>query len=172
LWVPEESPELAADKPHSSGGVQVDTLLNYIKQAGTDTSAYLLTDKEISNIADGIAEREYRDTVQGIVEDLKRAIKDKEIEDSDGVHDWLHDTIDGHHDVIYTACAQEIVRQSRNDGAYFDQFGDEGAVKDGAINWSALAYCALEADVMEEIGDIDDLFAEEEEDEDETEAPA
>lgn len=157
FWVPEDAPDLAPDKPHSSGGLTLEHTIAYLQQQA-EVSAYLLTDREITTIADGIAEREYLDTVNGVVEDLKRAVRDGEVTDRDGAMDWLHDTIDGHHDVIYTACAQEVVRQSRNDGAYFDQFGAEGAVQDGAINWSGLAYCALEADVLEAIGDLDEWF--------------
>jgi hypothetical protein len=118
----------------------------------------ILTDEDITRAADGIAANEYRDTLQGIVEDLKRAIVDGEVTDRDGAMDWLHDTIDGHHDVIYTACAREVCNQSRNEDAYADQFGPEGIVEDGAIQWSRLAYCALEADVLEAIGNLDEWF--------------
>jgi hypothetical protein len=158
LWVPEETPDPTVDH----GRLTLEQLHSLISTAdggtGSVPSVYLLTEKEITNIADGIAEREYRQTVTGVVEDLKRAVRDGEITDRDGAMDWLHDTIDGHHDVIYISCAQDVVRLSRNDGAYFEQFGDDGAVEDGAINWSRLAYCALEADVLEAIGDLDSWF--------------
>jgi hypothetical protein len=154
FWVSDDTPTNAIDGSH----VNLATLRDYLLTLDQQTSAGQLTEKEITTIADGIAEREYRETVSGIVEDLKRAVHDGEVTDRDGAMDWLHDTIDGHHDVIYTYAAQEVVRHSRNDGAYFEQFGDEGAVKDGAINWSVLAYCALEADVLEEIGDLDEWF--------------
>ena len=139
--------------PDEQAGEQANHEIVSALLAGRDGVQFeLLNDERIQEIADGIAARAYHATVEGIVEDLKRAIADKEITSEEEAHDWLHETIDGHHDVIYTSCAMEVVRQSRNDGAYFEQFGDEGAVKDGAINWSALAYCALEADVQEAIG--------------------
>lgn len=123
-----------------------------------DATVTALTDTDITAIADGIASREYHATVAGIVEDLKRATADGEITDRDAAMEWIEQTIDGHHDVIYTACAQEILRQSRNDGAYFDDFGSEGAITDGGIEYSKLAYCALRADVLEAIADLDAWF--------------
>jgi len=65
---------------------------------------------------------------------------------------------DGHHDAIYTYVAQNVCRISRNDGAYFEDFGSEGAVTDGGIAWSELAYCAMRAYVLKQIGDLDDWF--------------
>ncbi len=57
--------------------------------------------------------------------------------------------MDGHSRVIYTAKAKECLYESANDGAYLEDFGSEGAVKDGALNWSALAFCAFRQDVFE-----------------------
>lgn len=157
LWVPEDTPDTVLQ----DSSTQVPILRGWLLTLDQLTRVNLLTEKQISNIAEGIAERDYRETVQGIIEDLKRAVKDGEITDRDGAIEWIEQTIDGHHDVIYTSCAQEICRQSSNDGAYFEDFGAEGAITDGGIEWSKLAYCALRADVLEEIGDLDDLFQEE-----------
>jgi hypothetical protein len=95
---------------------------------------------------------EYFDTVRGIVEDLQRAIKDKEISSEDEAQDWLHETIDGHHDVIYTYAAQQVVLHSDHSGAYVEEYGTDGIVANGDINWSVLAYAALLADVRDAIG--------------------
>ena len=65
--------------------------------------------------------------------------------------DHIHESIDGCARVIYTAQAKECVCESDNDGAYAENFGPEGMVTDGCINWSALAYAAFEADVIEEL---------------------
>jgi hypothetical protein len=131
----------------------------YLRDAEPLRDGEQLTEEQIVEVAAGIEQRAYYATVRDIVEDLKRAIKDGDVTDEDGATDWLHETIDGHHDVIYTSCAQDIVRISSNSGAYVENFGPEGMVKDGDIQWSLLAYCALEADVLEEIGDISELFA-------------
>lgn len=84
-----------------------------------------------------------------------------EDEINEAVQERLREACDSHHDVIYTSCAQNIVCVSSNDGAYFDEFGGEGAVTDGAINWSLLAYCALRTDVQEHMqSDVDALIEE------------
>lgn len=156
FWVPDNAPEAPADSY-----MKLSDLNAWLTALGTlqdPPHMGVITDEELVKIADGIAEREYRDTVSSIVEDLKRAVRDGEVTDSDGAIEWLEQTIDGHHDVIYTHCAQEILRQSRNDGAYFEDFGCDGALSDGAIEWSKLAYCALRADVLEAIGDLDEWF--------------
>jgi hypothetical protein len=160
LWVPDDTPTAAVDTR-----VGMRTFQDYLLTLQADTTIERLTDEQVTQRANGIAAREYESTVRGIVEDLKHEIKTGTITDSEGAMDWLHDTIDGHHDVIYTHAAMEVCRQSRNDQAYFDQFGSDGAVDESGIQWSKLAYCALEADVLEEIGDIDELFATEDEDE-------
>lgn len=138
-----------------SGYVAPDVAMNLIASA---PNVFALSEHEIQNQAEGIAARAYRETVSGIVANLTRAVKDGVVIDRDDLETWLHETIDGHGDVIYTARAMEVCRQSRNDGAYFDEFGDEGAVSDGGIEWSKLAYCALMADVREELSDVDERF--------------
>lgn len=155
FWVPEDTDTSTIDGYRND----LAPVAAWVAALDPKTANEPITDKKFAEIAGGMAEREYRDTVNGIVEDLKSACADGEITDRDGAQDWLHQTIDGHHDVIYTYAAQNVILQSRNDGAYFEQFGDDGgAVKDGAINWSLLAYCALEADVLEAIGDLDEWF--------------
>jgi hypothetical protein len=79
---------------------------------------------------------------------------------------WLHETIDGHQWVIYTYYNFFVLAHSENDSAFTDEFGTEGVVRDGNINWAALAYMALLADVRERLSDVGEL-APEESDEDE-----
>jgi len=155
FWVPEDTPTAAID----GSGVKVAAIRAWLMTLDQEyTSAQQLTDEEISKIADGIAEREYRDTVQGIIDDVKGEVANGTITDRDSALEYIEQTIDGHHDVIYTYAAQNVCRISRNDGAYFDDFGSEGAVEDGGIAWSKLAYCAMRADVLEQIGDLDEWF--------------
>ena len=165
VWVNDDAPDLPTG---DYGRIDAGQLADYLR-AADDPSISLLTAEDISNIARGDAEREYRATIEGIIDDVRQAVKDGEITDRDGAMERIEEIIDGHHDVIYTACAMEVCRISRNDGAYFDDFGTEGAVTDGGIEWSRLAYSAMRADVMEEIGDLDELFQNEDEDEDEDE---
>lgn len=123
----------------------------------------VLSDEEIGKIADGNAQRAYCETVRGFVDDLKSEIEAGHITDEEGAREYLEQSVDGCHDVIYTYAAQEVLRHSKNDQAYFDDFGTEGAIDDSGIQWSKLAYCALLADVYEELGDVEELFAAEEE---------
>ena len=157
FWVEDDQPDFT---PEDYRAIRLEAVIAYLGTLQTDKyhRVDLLTTEEIRKIGDGIAEREYHETVTGIVDDLKRAIHDGDVTDEDGAIEWIEQTIDGHHDVIYTSCAQEILRHSRNDGAYFDDFGSEGAITDNGIEWSRLAYSALRADVLERISDLSDYF--------------
>jgi hypothetical protein len=107
----------------------------------TNVSAHLVTGEAIERLGDDIKRRAYFDTVRGIVADAERAILDGELEDREALSTWLHETIDGHHDVIYTYAAQDVLRYSENDGAYVENFGTDGVTdQSGGINWSALAF--------------------------------
>lgn len=90
-----------------------------------------------------------RDMAESIKAELQSQIDDGTR--GEDLRDWLiehiHESIDGSARVMYTRQAQECLAYSENDGAYFEEFGDEGAVSDGAINWSALAYMAFRRDV-------------------------
>jgi hypothetical protein len=48
-----------------------------------------MTDEQILDAAKGIRYRRYRETVDGVVEDLKRAIADGEVTDEGGAREWL-----------------------------------------------------------------------------------
>lgn len=158
LWISEDGTEPVPDR---HGRISPEALAQYIgAMNGKLQDSEILTSKGITDRANGIAAREYHATVQGIVDDLARAIKDGEITDSEELDTNLHETIDGHHNVIYTYAARQVLAQSDNDGAYFDNYGTDGAVEDGAINWSRLAYAALMADVQEAIGDPETFIEE------------
>ena len=47
---------------------------------------------------------------------------------------------------------------SKNDSAA-EELGTEYVITNGTINWSLLAYCAMEADVREYLPDYDELEA-------------
>ena len=66
----------------------------------------------------------------------------------------LWENCDSHQWVIYTALAKQIMCESRNSGAYAENYGDEGMVADGDLQWSRLAYAALEQDILEELNRI------------------
>ena len=81
------------------------------------------------------------------VASLAETITAEAAADGDDLHDRLHETIDGHEWVIYTYRNHEVLRFSENDeyalveGLYEPQAGEP-------LNWAAMAYGALYADVM------------------------
>ena len=79
------------------------------------------------------------------------------------VEDTLWETVDGHEWVIYTYRAQQVLAVSANSGYTPENFGPEMTTDEsGHINWSALAFGALYADVTEVIWDLlEDLETEE-----------
>jgi hypothetical protein len=62
--------------------------------------------------------------------------------------------------VTYTFNAQLHLTASRHDDAYLEEYGADGIVQDGAVQWERLAYAALDADIRDQLGDrVDELFA-------------
>lgn len=122
---------------------------------------------------------DYIDDVDGIAADIEREARERAKDGEPHLREWLmdyiHETVDGCQRVIYTGLAIEALLFSDNDSAFVDDFGSEGVVKDGAVNYSALAYCAVERDVIAELErrgiDVndDDLGIEAEDDTDESE---
>lgn len=92
------------------------------------------------------------DLASSIVAELRDRVKDGEGGESlrEWLIDHLHEVCDSDGWVIYTSKAKFIVCE-RGTEAYTDQFGEEGLTKDGDINWSAIAYMALEQDIYEEL---------------------
>ena len=75
--------------------------------------------------------------------------------DEDDLRTYIHERIDGHAWVIYTARAQMVCLASDNDGAGMDDgLIDPASFKDG-IPWSQLAYCAMERDLYEQLDALD-----------------
>lgn len=107
--------------------------------------------EELLSDAMSLARQAYWTHVRGLADDLVAACKAGEIEDEDGAQTWIHETIDGDGWVIYTARAQMVLLVSDNDGAYVDSFGPEGMATRDGINWSVLAYAAMEADLHEHL---------------------
>jgi hypothetical protein len=107
--------------------------------------------------AQRVCRADYYNDVRDVAEEFCKMWRGGEFDDNDSAMTWLHETIDGHGRVIYTAQAMDCLRYSGNDGAFIDSFGTDGLVKDGCINWSAMAYAAFEADILERINAEDDV---------------
>jgi hypothetical protein len=113
--------------------------------------AYNLPDSRVTEIADGIKRRAYHNEIRSLAEDFKRRVEAGEFETREDMLDDLHATIDGHHDVIYTACAMDVVCVSDSSGAYAEEFGSEGMVEGGDIQWSRLAFAAMYRDLCDQL---------------------
>lgn len=101
-------------------------------------------------MADEMSQGDYHREIQSLADSFREACRDGEVDPQDP-HTWLHETIDGHQWVIYTAYNFDVLRHSPNDGAMVEHFGSDGVVQDGTLNTAALAYCAMEQDVLEAI---------------------
>jgi hypothetical protein len=71
--------------------------------------------------------------------------------DRDDWMQYVHETLDGHSFCIYTDESQDVMRHSVNSGRAAEDFGGDAVVQDGQMNWGMMAFCALEADVYEEM---------------------
>ena len=73
----------------------------------------------------------------------------------EGLIEHLHETVDGDGWVNNTQFAKATLLVSGNAGAFVDNFGSDGLVNKGDLNWSGMAYAAVEQDVLEALGDLD-----------------
>ena len=108
-----------------------------------------------------VTENEYWKEVRSIADGLVAEAKEGEFGTGEsareGLNERLWESIDGHQWVIYTYHAQTITAISPNDGYSAENFGVETIVTDGAMNWSAIAFGALYADVQEALFKVDDF---------------
>lgn len=112
-------------------------------------SADEITDADC-DAATSILSMDYYNDVRSVAKDLARQMKEGEV-DRDGFTEALDAAVDGTQRVIYTWQAKLAVILSENGDAYFDEFGDEGAVSKEGINWERLAFVAMTQDVMKEL---------------------
>jgi hypothetical protein len=105
---------------------------------------------DLSKIADDIKRAEYYGAVRSMAKEGADKARAGEFSDREELIEWVHESVDGSYWVIYTHANLDVLRYSDNDSAYSDNFGAEGMTdKSGNINWAALAYAAMEQDVME-----------------------
>lgn len=121
------------------------------------TGAQNMTEQEITiEQAENRMRAEYwqhvRELAQDIIDECKDRMESGEEGEElrNGIYEYLHETIDGDGWVIYTAKNLKVLLFSDNDGAYIDNYGSDGLVKDGQVNWAAMAYAALEEDVKQQ----------------------
>ena len=97
-----------------------------------------------------ILRRDYSTDINDIATDFLSEAEDQGADgwSRDSALDWLHETLDGCHRVVYTLQSQLGLAISRHASAGVD----EGLVdfSDG-MPWAGLMYAAMEQDVMEEL---------------------
>lgn len=118
------------------------------------------TNDEKIEAARRVLRADYWDDVRRVAEDFKENVESGHITSLDEAETWLHESVDGTQRVIYTGQAIEGLLYTDHESAFVDEFGEEGLVESGDVNWSGLMYSALMADVRKTLGDIEDLIAE------------
>ncbi len=108
-----------------------------------------------------VLRQDYWQDIRGTGDDIIRQVKDGDITTREEFEERLQQDIDGSSRVIYTLENQLTLVCSDNADAFVDEFGEEGLVKDGGVNWPAMAYATFMADVRGYIdaNDDDDLFS-------------
>jgi hypothetical protein len=94
--------------------------------------------------------KEYWDEIRSLATAFDEAVADEQF-DQEAAQEWIHETIDGHQFVIYTYQAKCVGLYTDNPDAMVDDFGADGLIKDGRIHHEGIAYCSMEADLMERI---------------------
>jgi hypothetical protein len=116
-------------------------------------------DEKLEN-ARRILRADYWSDVKLYADEIREEIASGEITDAEDAYEHLDERVDGAYRVIYTHAAMETVMWSDHDGAYFEEFGPEGAADGDQIEWSRLAYAAFRADILDNLGDLEDLIEE------------
>lgn len=109
------------------------------------------SDEQRVEDAERVLRAEYYSHVRGIALEVFQYIKDGTLEDRDALDRWIHETIDGNQWTFITHKAIKVLLWSNNDGTHIEEFGSDGLVSDGCINWSALAFSAMQADLLEDV---------------------
>ena len=108
-----------------------------------------------------VLRQDYWQDIRGTGDSIIKEVRDGDITSRDEFEERLAQDIDGSSRVIYTLENQLTLICSDHYDAYVEEFGEDGLVKDGGINWPALAYASFMQDVREYIdaNDEDDAVA-------------
>jgi len=123
-------------------------------KAATKPGSDRVTEEDV-NAAVSIIQRDYYQDVRDLGDSLKDEIKSGDIADAEQLEERINQDVDGSARVIYTFQAKLGMLVTDNDEAYED-FGFENPTVEQKM------YCAMVADVRDYLGDFDDLFTGEE----------
>ena len=89
------------------------------------------------------------DSVECLIDEMRDEYKDGTTGEPlrECLIERIHEHCDGHRQVFITWRAQELVGKFGTD-AYTSEFGEEGLVKDGDINYPAIAFMILEEHIL------------------------
>lgn len=93
-----------------------------------------------------VLRQDYWQDIRGTGDSIIKEVKDGDITSRDEFEERLRQDIDGSSRVIYTLENQLTLICSDEADAYVEDFGEDGLVKDGAINWPGLAFAAFMAE--------------------------
>jgi hypothetical protein len=110
--------------------------------------------RESKTMAESIAHSsEYYNECRRIAEEC---VKEAE-GDQERAQDLTHEAVDGHQWIIYTYYNAQVLQHSRNDDAYFENFGPlEATGYSDAM--AKMAYAAMHQDVMECLDDAIEAY--------------
>ena len=109
------------------------------------------SDEERVKDAERVLRAEYYSHIRGTALEVFQLIEDGTLEDQEALERWLNETIDGDAWTFQTHSAIKVLLWSNNDGAHIEDFGSDGLVSDGCINWSVMAFSAMKADLLEDV---------------------
>lgn len=95
-------------------------------------------------------EREYREDLNRLIEEIESAIA---ADPERSKYEIINDTLDCHNRTVFTKPAQTTVLLSESSGAAIEEFGVDGTVIDGQLNWTKLAYFAMRSDLLKMLRD-------------------
>lgn len=98
---------------------------------------------------------DYYREINAIAEEAAELCRKGDLTTEEELSEWVHEAIDGHEWVIYTHHAFDVLRSSENETAYIDNFGGDGLVVNGTMNWAGLVFEAMRADVEEALYNVE-----------------
>jgi len=134
---------------------KVDSQSNYKEQI---TNLLSVIEREIKKSpkdqiqeAERVLRAEYYSHIRSIAREVFEEIANSKISTSDALEEWIHESLDGDSWVFQTYSAQKVLLLSNNDDVYVEEFGTEGLVTDGGINYSAMAFETMKRDLWEDL---------------------
>jgi hypothetical protein len=130
------------------GGPRAESLARLFLEDRYDTVITAKKGDFLRDRAINLLRAAYYGEIRDLAREVRGLVNEGELKDSEDVDTWIHETLDGHQFVIYTAQAQEVLFISSNDG-----YGaEEGLVNfSNGIPWEQLAYWAMRQDLLEQL---------------------